>query len=197
MFFIICFAPCQETFADAGVGDGGGAIWDHFEISLSPLWILFGILYYKTILGPLYPPQTFREIQKNIYILSLYTYRSFLKFYIIIYFVYVVIICLRYLLVIIGWLLSLLGCIATGAIFDSELTVDVERPQSLFHECASLVVDCTLSGSTPGATWSLPFIFSPTHNDIITTRILARVRLWAGQHAIERVTHNMYNTIMC
>ena len=31
MFFSNVFAYWQETFADAGDGDGGGTIWDHFN----------------------------------------------------------------------------------------------------------------------------------------------------------------------
>ena len=34
--FEYVFAPWQETFADAGDGDGmGGTIWDHFRIILT------------------------------------------------------------------------------------------------------------------------------------------------------------------
>ena len=43
MFFLICFAPWQETFADTG--DVGG----QFGTILGPFWINF-----KTILGPPY-----------------------------------------------------------------------------------------------------------------------------------------------
>ena len=56
MFFSNLLVPWQETFADAGGGDGGGAFghnWDHFEIILNPLWINF-----RTIFGrPYAPPQ--------------------------------------------------------------------------------------------------------------------------------------------
>ena len=38
--FPICSPPWQETFADAGDGDGGrGAIWNHFRFILNPFWI--------------------------------------------------------------------------------------------------------------------------------------------------------------
>ena len=47
VFFVIynSFAPWQETFADAGDGDGGGdhlgQFWIHFKIILTPFWIHF------------------------------------------------------------------------------------------------------------------------------------------------------------
>ena len=39
MFFLMFFAPWQETFADAGDGDGmGGTMWDHFKIIVGPFY---------------------------------------------------------------------------------------------------------------------------------------------------------------
>ena len=50
-FVLNLFAPWQETFADAGDGDGGGEPFRiHFKIILTPFEI-----HFKTILGPPMP----------------------------------------------------------------------------------------------------------------------------------------------
>ena len=51
-FFSICFAPWQETFADAGDGDGdggGGTMWDHFKIVVGPFYEHFRTSYANEI----------------------------------------------------------------------------------------------------------------------------------------------------
>ena len=56
MIFLFCFAPWQETLADAGDGDGDGGgggsfgmilgqLWDHFSTIVGTCWIHFRTPY--------------------------------------------------------------------------------------------------------------------------------------------------------